>query len=76
MAYEFDYKKLRGIIRERFSTQANFAQAIGLSATSLSAKLNCRTEFGQEEMKKAAEVLRILPEEMSFYFFTPKVQEN
>lgn len=70
----FDYGKLRGKIRECFNTQANFANEIGISATSVSAKLNGQVQFTQEEIKKAAEVLNISPTDISLYFFTLKVQ--
>lgn len=70
----FEYSKLRGRIREVFNTQEAFAEAMDLSTTSLSAKLNHKVEFSQNEISKAAELLNINPEEIPAYFFTPKVQ--
>ena len=40
MSEVYDYRKLRGRIREMFGTQANFAKKIGLSEVSVSNKLN------------------------------------
>lgn len=71
----FDYSKLRGRIREVFKTQSAFAFAIGMSTTSLSAKLNNNVEFSQKEIEKAVELLKINSEEISAYFFTLEVQE-
>ena len=71
----FDYSKLRGKIREVFKTQSAFAEAIGMSSTSLSAKLNNNVEFSQKEIDKASDLLKIKKEEIPVYFFTPKVQE-
>ncbi len=72
----FDYNKLRGRIREVFNTQSAFAEAIGMSTTSLSAKLNNKIEFSQKEIEKAVELLKINSEEISAYFFTLEVQER
>jgi DNA-binding XRE family transcriptional regulator len=69
----FDYSKLRGKIREVFNTQDEFAKAIGLSNTSISAKLNNKVEWSQQEINKAAEVLRIPDNEIYVYFFAEKV---
>ena len=72
---KFDYSKLKGRIREIFNTQSAFAEAMGMSTTSLSAKLNNKIEFSQKEMDKASDLLKIKKEEIPVYFFTPKVQE-
>lgn len=69
----FKYSKLRGRIREVCQTQEDFADLIGVSKTSLSAKLNNKVVFTQAEIHKAADVLKILPEEIYAYFFTTKV---
>ena len=72
----FDYSKLRGKIREVFKTQSAFAKAMGMSNTSLSAKLNNNVEFSQKEIDKASDLLKIKKEEIPVYFFTPKVEET
>lgn len=69
----FDYSKLRGKIREVFSTQEAFASAMSMSTTSLSAKLNNKVEWSQKEISKAAEILNITAEEIPVYFLTLKV---
>lgn len=71
----FDYSKLRGKIREIFKTQSAFAEAMGISSTSLSAKLNNKIEFSQKEIDKAVELLKIAKEDIPAYFFTLEVQE-
>lgn len=70
----FNYAKLRGKIREVFNTQSAFAQAMGMSTTSLSEKLNNKVEFTQKEIEKAVELLDIQKEEIPVYFFTVQVQ--
>lgn len=50
----FNYQKLRGRIREKYKTQAEFAKALGLSGTSLSAKLNNGSEFSQKKYSRVS----------------------
>lgn len=71
----FDYSKLRGKIREIFKTQEKFANTMGLSTTSLSAKLNNKVEWKPSEIDKACELLKIDKEDIPVYFFTLEVQE-
>ena len=49
----FDYRKLRGRIKEKCGTQSVFAGIIGLSDVSVSNKLNNNVEWGQEEIDNA-----------------------
>jgi len=69
----FDYNKLRGRIREVFGTQEEFGKAIGLSNTSISAKLNNKVEWSQQEINKAVDALGLSDNEIFAYFFTEKV---
>lgn len=71
----FNYRKLRGKIREMFQTEQAFAKAMGISKTSLSAKLNNQVEFSQKEIELAIELLKISKDEIPVYFFTLEVQE-
>lgn len=63
------YAELRGMIRARFKTQTAFAQAIGISACSVSKKLNGGTDWTAKEIRKICEVLDIPPEQIPDYFF-------
>lgn len=65
----YEYRKLRGRIVEKYATSKVFAEKIGLSETSLSSKLNCKTGFSQEDIEKWADALDIKPEEYGIYFF-------
>ena len=66
-----EYQELRGLIRGRFRTQTAFASAMGISACSLSKKLNGRTEWTAAEIRRAGELLGIAPERIPQYFFCP-----
>lgn len=65
------YSKLRGRIRERYKSQAAFAEAIGKSVCSVNLKLNGKVEWSAQEIRKACEVLDIAPADIPQYFFYP-----
>lgn len=62
--------KLRGLIREKFKTQADFALAVGMSDTTLSAKLNGKTDWKRQEIETACRLLDVAAEDIPLYFFT------
>lgn len=70
----FVYSKLAGKIKEYYGTQGKFAEAIGLSEKSMSAKLNGRREWKQSEIMQACDLLAIDVNDVHLYFFTEKVQ--
>lgn len=72
----FDFSKLRGRIREKFRTQALFADAMGLSECVVSQKLNNRSEWSADEIRKACGLLALAPEDIPAYFFAPDVEKT
>ncbi|WP_101773919.1 DUF739 family protein [Peptostreptococcus faecalis] len=73
---EYDYSKLRGLIREKCGTQEKFARAIGISGTSLSQRLGNRIPFSQNEIAKACEIFGFTIKESDDVFFKIKNTEN
>ena len=71
----YDYSKLRGKIKEIFNTQEKFADAMGISKTTISYKLNGMVEWTQEEIERAVDILNIPWGEIHAYFFTRKVEK-
>lgn len=71
MAY--DYRKLRGKIKEVCGTQDQFSKKLGIGRVSLSQRLNNQLEFSQDEMLKTCDILEIERAEIPVYFFTIKV---
>lgn len=63
------YSKLRGRIIEKFGSQKDFAMAMGMNVSTLSLKLNGKSEWTREEIEKACHLLDIPLEEVHFYFF-------
>ena len=68
----FDYSKLRGKIREKYKTQEVFAGELGISAASLSDKLNEKSDFSHGEITLACDKLGMPYECISEYFFCEK----
>lgn len=64
-----DHAELRGLIRAQFKTQEAFAKSIGISACSLSKKLNGASEWTAAEIRRACKTLDISPEKIPQYFF-------
>ena len=67
-----DHSKLRGLIREKCGTQEAFAKAIDRSQCAVSQKLNGKSEWSADEIRRACEVLDIPAEDIPLYFFCPK----
>lgn len=63
------YADLRGAIRAKFGTQEAFAEAMGMRISTLSAKLNDRSEWTKSQMKLACDLLNIPYSEAHLYFF-------
>lgn len=70
------YAKLRGKIKEVFETQERFAEAMGMDCSTLSLKLNGKSEWSRIEIEKACNLLGIQIEEVYAYFFTVKVGDS
>lgn len=71
----FNYSKLKGKIKEKYDRQDLFADNLGVSSVSLSAKLNNKWGFTQPEIIKSCELLDIPHDEIHLYFFALSVKE-
>ena len=70
---EFNYSKLLGKIKECGLTQKSLAKAIGISNSTLSAKLNNKNVFTLTETADICRTLDISKHEIGEYFFVEKV---
>lgn len=70
-----NYKKLKLKIKEVFDTQPAFAEAMEMSKTALSTRLNGSVEWKASEIAKACDLLHIPLTDAHLYFFTQKVQK-
>lgn len=69
---EMNYRFLRGKILEKCSTQAVFAQKLGISLQELNKKLNNKGYFSQNQVYDAVEILELNDEEIKKCFFSRK----
>lgn len=76
MAFNFNYDKLLGKIKEICKTQDVFANKIGISKTALNLKLNNKADFKAREIKKACCLLDISESEIPAYFFCVESSET
>lgn len=76
MPHCYDYRKLRGRIKEMYGTQSEFSKKLGISETSVSNKLNNVVDWRQEEMENVIDILEIPSSDIHAYFFTHKVEKN
>lgn len=66
---KFNYSKLLGKMRECGFTQEQLAKAICINKATLSAKLNNRFSFSQEEILAICKLLNIAVGEIGDYFY-------
>lgn len=72
LRFVYNYRKLRGKIREIYGTQATFAKALGMAKSTLSLKLCNKAGWEQTEMLKALTLLGEDVSSISMYFFEKK----
>lgn len=64
-----NYRKLLGRIREKGLTQAQLSNELGLNPATISAKLNCHSDFSAREIAEICRLLEIHPDEIGSFFF-------
>lgn len=72
----YDYSKLLGRIKEKYSTRENLVKEITISSTSLNLRLNNKLKFDQQDIKELCRALDIEEEEIPDYFFKEKVMKT
>jgi plasmid maintenance system antidote protein VapI len=68
----FDTSKLRGRIYEKFGSQTKFAEALGVSISTVNHQLKNPSNFSRETISKWVDTLEIAHNEIGDYFFTIK----
>lgn len=64
-----DYEALRRRILGKFGSLGAFAEALGPTASTLSLKLNGKSDWTRAEIESAQKLLDLTPEEVLEYFF-------
>lgn len=71
-----EFAKLRGRIKERYHTEKAFAQAMGMSPSALSMRLNSKTRWIPVEICRACNLLGLSGGEHYDYFFECLVEKS
>ena len=66
---KFNNSKLRGKIRENFGSEYAFGEALGMALSTLSGKLNNKSEFTRSEILSIGKLLNLKKEEVYDVFF-------
>lgn len=61
--------QLRALIAERYATQGQFAQAVGMWPQEVSDVLNGKRMMTEKVVERWSRVLEITPDKIGFYFF-------
>ncbi len=72
----FNYQKLKGRIKEICGSQDIFASHINMKPSTLSLKLNNKSEWKQREIIEACKVLKLQGKEISKYFFCKILEDS
>ena len=65
----FDFTLLKSRIKEIYNDEEEFAKAIPMKVETLRNKLNNKSEFTSNDIKRIVELLNINPKEIVHYFF-------
>ena len=69
MIQKFNYSYLRGFIKERYKSNAAFAQALGIGTTALYDRLENRVPFTQKEIYTVLNENNLTMKDIDLYFF-------
>lgn len=72
----YSYSKLRGRIVEMYGSQREFSKAVNLSEQSITAKLNSRSDFSQDDIIQWSNVLQIGLDDIGPYFFNQELSKR
>lgn len=67
------YNKLKGRIIEKFGSQGEFANALGVTENTVSRKMQNKSEFDKDDMIKWSELLDIERSQFYDYFFADRI---
>lgn len=66
----FEYRKLKGRIVEKYNTQREFAESVGITKNALSRKMTGKTMMSQKDIELWCDLLDIERDEIGQYFFS------
>ena len=70
------YNRLRGRIIEKYGSQAEFSEVLGITKTAMSLKMGGKRGFSQQDIVKWCELLDIDFDEIGYFFFEGKIEKK
>ncbi len=67
--------ELKGRIIQKFGSQRRFARHLGKTEQTVTAKLNGRSQFSQDDILEWCNALDIVAEDVGMYFFAQKLSK-
>lgn len=74
--YNYNYNRLKGLIREHFDTYQNFAEHLGIGYTSLLERLGNKVVFKQDEIERSIYLLEQSPEDIKDIFYVKNTENR
>lgn len=71
-----DMRYLKGRIVQKFGTQGDFAKALGKTEQTVTAKLNGRSQFSQNDIVDWCNALEIDAQSIGEYFFANELSKD
>lgn len=71
-----DMRNLKGRIIQKYGSQGNFAKELGRTEQTVTAKLNGRSQFSQDDIVEWCNALDIEAPSIGEYFFGQKLSKN
>lgn len=74
--YNYDYSRLKERILKKYGTLTKFSEAMDCKISTMSMRLNNRSEWPQSDIYKAKELLNISNRDIGAFFYTTIVQRD
>lgn len=76
MAVKYDYRYLRGFIKENFGSNDKYAKFLGIGTTALYERLACNIPFRQTEIDVTAKYGGLSGDDLMRLFFTKEIRKS
>ena len=76
MAERYDYRALRGFIKENFGSNDKYAKFLNIGTTALYERLACNIPFRQTEIDATVKYGHLSGEDVMRLFFTKEIRKT
>lgn len=76
MAERYDYRALRGVIKENFGSNDKYAKFLNIGTTALYERLACNIPFRQTEIDATVKYGHLSGDDVMRLFFTKEIRKT